>query len=161
MMKSWLLIVSLLLTVSPARAESGVAELKYSPECILQAVAKEKHIALRNDVALPPIFVESKTPLKQFQDAIEPQWHLRPEAFSNAYIIARNEIYLIDEADYYARNDRFIDDSLAHELTHYLQVVYQHFDLGSGDESLEGDAIYVQTWFRDEFMRTGKAPCGQ
>jgi hypothetical protein len=155
------LLIPILLFSSLANAEGKVAmPLKYSTECILQAVAMKKHISLRPEIAVPPVFVESKVPLKQFQDAIEPQWHLRPDSFLNAYIFARNEIYLLDDLEYYQKHERYIDDSLAHELTHYVQVMYQHADLNE-DDSLEGEAIDVQTWFREEFMKTGKSPCAK
>lgn len=156
---SGLVLVALLFS-GFARGEEAVS-LKYTPECILQAVLAKKHQEFKPEVPMPAVYVESKTPLKQFQDAIEPQWGMRPDSFLNAYVFARNEIYLLDEARYYQQTGRFIDDSLAHELTHYVQVMYQHFDLSGGDDSLEADAIDVQTWFREEFMKTGKSPCGR
>ena len=44
-----------------------------------------------------------------------------------------------------------VDDSVAHELTHFVQAKYQNFDLN--DESLEWDAIDVQNWFRENFCK--------
>ena len=43
---------------------------------------------------------------------------------------------------------RTLDESLAHEFTHYLQVRYQGANLD--DESAELQAIAVQFAFRDE-----------
>ena len=47
---------------------------------------------------LPAIFVESATPLRQFQDAMEGQWQFRPPLVSNAYSVSSNEIYLTDDS---------------------------------------------------------------
>ncbi len=47
-----------------------------------------------------------------------------------------------------------MDDSLAHELVHYVQVKYQKFDLN--DESLEWDAVDIQTAFREKFCPVSK-----
>ena len=89
----------------------------------------------------------SATPLRRFQDAIAAQWGFRPRLFANAYAVASNEIYLIDEPSYYARLKRTPDDSLAHEFAHYLQVHYFNADLA--DLSCELEAIAIQTWFRE------------
>lgn len=132
--------------------------LTHSPDCILQAIAMKKHITLRAEIPSPEIFVQSKTSLQQFQDAVEPQWNIRPDEFTNVYVYRLNEIYLIDEAGYYQTHNRFIDDSLAHEFVHFLQVKYQNADLNS-DESLEFEAVDIQTWFRETFMRKGLSPC--
>lgn len=127
------------------------AKLKYSPACILREVADKMGVKLRTEISIPPVFLASDIPLKQFQDAIEPQWNFRPDMVTNAYIILKNEIYLIDELAYYQKTKRFIDDSLAHELAHFVQVRYQNADL-SRDESLEPGAIDVQTWFRETYL---------
>ncbi|MFC1679936.1 hypothetical protein ACFL2T_06980 [Elusimicrobiota bacterium] len=127
---------------------------RYSPRCILMAVAHNMNVTLREDVPLPEILLESQTPLKVFQDSIEPQWGMRPSVFLNAYIPGENRVFLMDEAGYYRRTGRFIDDSLAHELVHFVQVKYR------GDMSMdESQAIWVQTWFRDNYMK-GTPPPG-
>jgi hypothetical protein len=59
----------------------------------------------------------------------------------------------MDDAAYYTQLRRCIDDSLAHELTHYVQVVYQGWVLDGFDDSIEFNAIDVQTWFREQFCR--------
>jgi hypothetical protein len=59
----------------------------------------------------------------------EAQWRLEPRSVSTTYAIARNEIYLLDDASYYVRYRRTLDDSLAHELVHYLQATYLKEDL--------------------------------
>ncbi len=125
------------------------AKLIYDSDFILQQVLISKKIEFRADLAMPKIFYASSTKLQQFQDAIEPQWGFRPDVFTNAYIVKKNEIYILDDEAYYEKTKRCMDDSLAHELTHYVQVQYQKFDLD--DESLEWNAIDVQTWFREKY----------
>src|SRR5215218_9134151 len=71
--------------------------LQYDPHYILEVVADDMHVALRPDIPMPQVHLESTTQLRRFQDAIEPQWGFRPDVFSNAYVASRNEIYLIDD----------------------------------------------------------------
>lgn len=137
----------------PAKAP---AALRYEPLCILRAVAGRMGVKLRPEVPLPPVYFESSTDLRSFQDAVEPQWGQRPPQVMNVYVVARNEVYLIDDASYYERMKRAIDDSLAHEFVHYLQVRYKGYterDLGE-DFSAEATAIEHQTWFRENFIQT-------
>jgi hypothetical protein len=142
-------------------AAADLAKLTYSPECIFTAVAKRMQVAPSDILPFPKIHFESQTTLKEFQDAVEPQWGFRPDVILNVYIIATNEIYLIDDATYYRKNNRFIDDSMAHELVHYVQVKYQNLDLTQWGDVLESDAVSVQTWLRETFMETGKSPCSE
>ena len=65
--------------------------------------------------------------------------------------IVRNEICLGDGETYYRRLNRTLDDSLAHDLVHYIQARYFNDDLAS--DSSEALAIAVQTWFRETYMR--------
>lgn len=122
------------------------SKLRYDPRYILEAVAREMNVTLRPEIPVPAVFLQSATPLRRFQDALATQWGFRPHVFANAYAVARNEIYLMDDASYYARLNRTLDDSLAHELTHYIQVHYFNADLA--EEPCELDAISVQQWFR-------------
>lgn len=106
---------------------------------------------------MPRIFYESTTPIEQFQNVVEPQWNLRPERFVNVYIARTNEIYLNDDALFYSERGRFLDDSLAHELVPFIQVVHQGASSDDG-EDLEAEAIEVQTWFRETFLAKGVTP---
>lgn len=133
--------------------------LVYPAECVLKVILEHKNLEFRPDLEIPNVIVESKSSLKEFQDAVEPQWKMRPDYFTNVFVTHLNLIFLMDEASYYRRMNRFVDDSLAHELTHYIQVKYRGWELDGSDDSLEMDAINEQTWFRDEFMKTGKSPC--
>ena len=122
--------------------------LQHDPRYILEAVARKMNVTLDPDQPLPRIYFESSTPLEQFQTAIAPQWRFRPPMFANAYVTARNEIYLSDDPGYYRRVHRTLDESLAHEYTHYLQVHYFAADLA--DEGCESQAVAVQIAFREE-----------
>ena len=98
--------------------------LHMDPRYILESVARQMNVTLDPDVAMPAIYLESEIPLQQFQDAVAAQWNFRPPKVANVYVVARNEIYLSDDAGYYQRLRRTLDESLAHEFVHYLQVRY-------------------------------------
>ena len=132
---------------SAGGARIAPVTLRLDPYVILQQVARQMNVTLRPDVPLPIIFLESNTPLRQFQQAIAPQWKFRPHVFANAYAVERNEIYLSDDARYYKKRNRTLDDSLAHEFVHYIQVRYRNDDLA--DESCEMEAIAQQLAFID------------
>ena len=134
---------------------SARARLQHDPRYILESVARQMNVTLRDDEPLPRIHFESSTPLAQFQDAVAPQWHFRPPMIANVYVVARNEIYLADDPDYYRRLHRTLDESLAHEFAHYLQVRY--FAANLSDESCETAAIAVQFAFREQ-NRLSAAP---
>lgn len=148
----------LFFSLVPAGEKGPPVSPLYPVTCLLETVAAKKRLPLRAEVPVPTVYLESKTPLQQFQDAIEPQWGQRPDVFLNAYVKDRNEIYVIDDSAYYRRTNRYLDDSLVHELTHYMQVKYQDADL-QNDDSLEAEAVELQTWFRETYMRPGLNPC--
>ncbi len=145
-----------------ARAARAPARLCYSPGEILAAVAGQMNLSIKPEIPFPAVLVASETPLKRFQDAIEPQWKMRPDQILNAYAVPTNEIYLLDEPGYYVRLKRSIDDSLAHEFVHYLQVRYRGNTLEGEDETLEMEAVSFQTWFREAFILSpeGVRRCG-
>jgi hypothetical protein len=156
----WFAILAMAMWLAPAAAGEGTAlprpaKLRFDPQFILAQVARRMNVALRPEVPVPAIYVESATPLRQFQDAIDPQWRFRPHVFANAYVAARNEIYLIDDAAYYNRFGRTIDDSLAHEFVHYIQVQYLRADLA--DPVSESDAIAIQHGFRQAHIHARHA----
>lgn len=152
------MIAMFLMSAVPAVAGTTV-QLKYSPECIFQAVALKSGITINPNIPFPAVYLESKIFVKQFDDAIESQWGFRPGQVLNAYVVAKNEIYLMDEAKYYLAKGRFLDDSLAHELMHYVQVKYEGVVLAGDDFSIEGEAVSMQTWFRETYMNAGISPC--
>lgn len=143
------LIVMLVSQVS--FASQNAAKLQHPLKFII-----EKTLALKNKkynpaIPLPTFHFSSSTPLVQFQDAIEKQWGFRPDFITNAYAFANNEIYIMDDFDYYETQKRCIDDSVSHEIVHYIQDKYMGWDLN--DESLEWDAIEIQTQFREKYCK--------
>jgi len=128
------------------------ATLQHDPQFILEAVAGRMGVRLRPDVPPPVIRLESRTPFERLQAAAERQWGFRPHVFVTTYAAASNEVYLIDEAALYENYGGTLDDSLAHELVHYVQANYLR-DRFTTDWS-ETEAVAVQTWFREQFMAT-------
>jgi hypothetical protein len=154
------LLALILSVVSTAQAAAPVVPmpLRRDPACVLAAAAWAMNVRLDPAKPLPAIRLETKTPLKEFQDAAQRQWNMKPDVFLNLYSVAEEKIYLIEDADYYGRLNRDIADSLAHEYTHYIQVHYKGYtaeQLSGGEE----EAIHIQTWFRDNYIR-GNAPAG-
>lgn len=139
-------------------AKIPTTKLCYPEADILAAVAWNMGTTLRTEIPLPKIIMSSQVSLKDFQDYVEPQWGFRPGAVSNIFIAARNEIYIIDEADYYRKMRRYIDDSLAHEYVHYIQIRYKNARFDPNDEYMESEAVHVQTWFRDGFLLAPDSP---
>ena len=152
----WTAALAIAACLAPAVAGENVAtaetaetvKLRFDPRFILETVAQRMQVTLRPDVPLPEIFLESTTPLHQFQDAMEAQWQFRPPLIANSYSIASNEIYLSDDASFYRRFKRTLDDSLAHEFVHYIQAHYFGEDLTT--DGCEMQAAEVQRWFREE-----------
>lgn len=135
---------------SRSASSDRVAVLHHDPEWILEAVADRMGVQMNPAIPLPEILFESATPLARMQAAAERQWEYRPENFANVYATAENRIYLIDDADFYERNGRTLDDALAHEFVHYLQANYLKDEFKS--EWSEATAIALQSWFRTEHM---------
>jgi hypothetical protein len=121
--------------------------LRFEARYILESVARQMNVTLRPDEPMPEIRLESATPLAQFQEAVAGQWKFRPPLFANVYVVARNEIYLTDDASYYRRLRRTLDESLAHEFAHYIQARYLGANLA--DEGCEVEAVAVQFAFTD------------
>jgi hypothetical protein len=137
-------------TAPPLAPPARVAALQHDPQFILEAVAKRMGVVLRPDIPPPTIRLESRTPLARLQAAAERQWGFRPKVFTTTYATASNEVYLIDEAALYDNYGGTLDDSLAHELVHYIQARYLG-DRFTTDWS-ETEAVAVQSWFRREYM---------
>lgn len=156
----WSAALAALACLSPAVVGDDTSppqpvKLRFEPRFILEEVAQRMRVTLRPDVPLPAIFIESTIPLRQFQDAMQAQWRFRPPVVSNAYAVERNEIYLSDDASFYRRMKRTLDDSLAHELVHYIQAKYFNEDLST--DGCEVQAVEVQRWFRDIHVQANPA----
>lgn len=127
-----------------------VVPLRRDPSVVLALVAQRMRITLRPDIPPPAVMLESTTPLEQFQRAAEAQWGFRPRAFVSVYFPAQNAIYLLDDARVYAHYGGSPDDSLAHELAHFLQAKYLKDDFST--EWSEVEAMTIQRWFRARYM---------
>lgn len=175
-----LLIVAALASTAAAQLPGvhlspAPAKLRFEPRCVLHAVALEmadkigRHrpgdmAARMRAVAsgpIPPVRYASSTPLAEFQRAVRRQ---APgiAAVTNMYSLETGEVFLLDDASYYASVKRAMDDSLAHEFVHFLQHRFLGYGLEelAGDDSAEMMAVEYQTWFRDEFVNGRKpVPC--
>ncbi|MCO5113281.1 MAG: hypothetical protein M9899_03805 [Bdellovibrionaceae bacterium] len=138
-----------LFSTSMAQAKTLRYDLIFVLEVVLDKMGKQ----FDPQKPLPDVFFESQIPLRQFQDAVEPQWGMRPDFVLNAYIVTLNEIYLLDDPTYYKKTNRYIEDSLVHELVHYVQVMYSNASLADGGDYLELQAVEIQTWFRETYLR--------
>lgn len=152
-------LLALALLVSPAGAAVRRMPLRHDPKCILEAVAFAMNVRLDPAIAAPALRLETKTPVSEFADGVEPQWGMRPDRFTNAYSPSANKVFLIEDADYYEKFKRDIADSLAHEYAHFIQVRYKGLSIENFSDNEESEAVHIQTWFRDNYIR-GTAPAG-
>jgi len=140
---------------SPSRLLGGAigAEraLRLDPQATLQIVARRMRVELDPGVPAPAIRFESVTSLERFQDVTERQWGFRPKRFVNVFVAETNEIYLIDDPAYYAATGHTIDESLAHELVHYVQARYGRANFY---DWAEHEAVAIQKWFRTEYLHS-------
>jgi hypothetical protein len=146
------IFLSILILAPAASQYLPAAPIISARDCILTLVAEKMEIHLKPEIAKPRIRPQTVTSLQEFQDSIEEFWHFRPDAFTNVYNPIRNEIFIMTERAYYERHERSVYDSLAHELTHYIQKEYLNADFSNGDDmTWEMDAVYYQNWFRDTY----------
>ena len=157
---SWIAALTIAVSLAPAAnvAAAEPVKLRFDPQMTLKVVARRMGITLRPEIPPPEIRFASTTPLGRFQDAVERQWGARPERIANAFVSTTNEVYLIDDASYYAAVRRTIDDSLAHELTHYLQARYGRVNLADWEEV---EAVAIQNWFRAEHVQAKLVDAGR
>lgn len=144
-------------SASVARFLKAQALWPYGPvieaqNCITSIVAEKMNIRLRPEIKLPTLKVEGDVKLSEFQDAAEKSWGMRPDAFLNMYQPEKNQVFLMANANYYLSRGRSIFDSLAHEIVHVMQVLYQAADFTTdSSDHYEGEAVRIQTWFRDQY----------
>lgn len=159
---NFLIAVAIALSFAPTSAKAyQPAELRFSPDCILEAVAKRKRIVLKAGIARPQVIEEKHSSLEEFQNATEAHYGFRMQTFANVYVPGKNIIFVTDNPAN-MRHGRTLDDVLAHEYTHYLQSKYE--GLTDADGSMdwpEDEAVRVQNWFRETFMAEGSSasPC--
>lgn len=144
-------VLTALLAFPAAAADGETAKPLYKPECVLAAVAERKGVTLDAARPAPMVLYGGSIPLARFLEASKEQLGgFVPDRVMNMYTVKTNEIYLNDSASTYGRHGRIIDDSLAHEYAHFLQVAYEGRSLGDGsDDFLEAEAVTLQTWFRE------------
>lgn len=153
------LLLALALLASTSGAAIRRMPLRHDPKCVLEAVAFAMNVRLDPAVPAPALRLETQTPLAEFADAVQPQWGSRPDVFTNAYSPSADKVFLIEDADYYEKFKRDIADSLAHEYAHFIQVRYKGISIETFSDSEESEAVHIQTWFRDNYIR-GTAPAG-
>lgn len=153
-LKLWILASLLpgLFASSAAFAQSSplwpATDVIESRDCILQLLATKLNVTLKPELAKPALYPEGAVDLKFYQDSVEGVWGFRPDVVTNLFNSQRNEIFLTAQVKYYLPNDKSIFDSVAHELTHYIQVRYWNMD---PDDTAESQAVEVQTWFRETY----------
>jgi hypothetical protein len=155
-MKSFLFALGFFASIQTAFA-ADVVRPKYPLSCTAAVIAKEMKVTLKDDIPLPTVKYASEVLLVDFQNAVEPQWGFRPDVILNVYVAAANDIYVLDGAADYAGTDRTIDDVLAHELVHFVQVQYKGTLVP--DDFSEYEAVLLQQWYRQKFMEQGEDPC--
>lgn len=131
---------------SDKKNAAGTAKLRYDETCVLRLVAAEMKIPL------PRIYYGSKVPFAQFLAAYHTQSNVDPDQVQNVYVLKTNEIYLSDKAVNYGAFGRALDDSLAHEYVHYLQVKYRGYTLEDCDDNAENQAVHYQLAFREKYI---------
>ena len=151
----WFLVLALFFSLGRDQAV-----LRFEQDCILQAVTIHMGVSLRGTVAPPAVSLSSATPPAAFQKAAQAEWDVMTDRLTNAYFAGRNWIFLIDTHSLYQQG-RTLDDSLAHEYAHFLQVRYRAVNPAHNDRN-EREAIAVEHWFRATFMSpfAPPHPCG-
>jgi hypothetical protein len=158
LIKSLFIFISLSGSVAFATKVTPLVTLKYSPQCILKAVASKLGLELKPaSIPAPLIFLQSETPFEFYKEAARTNFGGQyPEGFVNMYVPEGNYIFLNDSAHLYLK-ERRIDGSLAHEFTHFIQFKYRGENLFNDPlDLLEGEANRVQHWFLDNFFENEK-----
>ncbi|TBR17071.1 hypothetical protein EPO15_17775 [bacterium] len=144
-------LLAALLCVPARAAAPETAAPAFKPECVLAAVAGRKGVVLDPARPLPMVLFASSIPVSRYREAAKEQLGgMEVDTVLNMYVVKTDEIYIQDAAANYGRFGRTIDDSVAHEFGHYLQVVYDKADVANdANDSLESEAVALQTWFRE------------
>lgn len=121
-----------------------------SRDCVLMLISDRMGVRLEPAKPVPDVRVEGTFPLKEYQDSIEKFWGWRPDVVVNVFNPITSEIFMMADTTYYRPRGRSIFDSLAHELTHYIQFAYFNADFKDPTaDMLESQAVDVQNWFRE------------
>lgn len=149
------------LSLPALAAAPAPAKIAYKPDCVLAAVAARKGVTLDPARKPPMVLFASMIPVSRYREAAKEQLGgMEVDTVLNMYVVKTDEIYIQDAASNYGRHGRTIDDSVAHEFGHYLQVVYGKADMANDvNDELEGEAVRLQTWFREEGAAGLPASC--
>lgn len=147
-----------ILLVVPSAYAAEPMRSRYSAECILKAVAP--FIRAKITVPIPRVIYESEISVNEFRELSKANFMgYIPDSVMTLYAYEPNIIFLRDGTNNY-QGDRNIEDSLAHELVHFIQVkIRGETSENDSSDSLESEAVAVQFWFRENFMKTAKSPC--
>lgn len=163
MLSKFVLLATLLLSKAGAKPPTELGQrLRAETPCILQAILESRSKKIDPTLPLPQIILDEETDLSEYQDDVEPQWNFRPDVVVNVFVAHRNKIYLFTDEKYYAPRGRFVEDSLAHELYHYVQVHYDKVPVDQFSDFEEVAAVEVQTEFRERFhkgLKGGRTIC--
>ena len=131
-----------------------IGEISNFRECshdILQIVARKMGVELNENIPKPLILTDTQISPKEFSLYLG----CEVEVVCPYYFHKRNTIVIPLDCRL---------DSLAHELVHYFQVMYQNenlgFDCGPDIENLEMEAVAIQRWFKSKYLEPQKPKHG-
>jgi hypothetical protein len=149
--------LAILFSISGVASTSDLEVIKGKAQCTFLAVAKQMKISKKAVDEGPPIIVYSgETSIDEFNRENEGILNAKLKVFTNVFIGQNNKIFLQTDPAWYKAPATALD-SLAHEFTHYFQLLIVDRDLTSPflySEQSESEAIYMQKWFRET------KPCG-
>ena len=135
-------------------ATCQIGEISNFGDCsndIFQIVARKMGLEINESIPKPIILTDKEITRKKFNDYLG--WDA--EEISPYYFYKKNTIVIPPDCKL---------DSLAHELAHYFQVMYQNenldFDCGAYIENLEMEAVAIQRWFKAKYLQPQKPEHG-
>lgn len=167
MVQSWKYFLVIGFAFLPILAQAASSHpngnrLRAELPCILKSILEIRKLTFNTHYPLPELVLDTETDLKSYQDDVEPQWNFRPDAIVNVFVAHRNRIYLYTNPDYYKPKKRFVEDSLAHELFHYVQVYYDGIPVDQFSDFDEMAAVEIQNQFREKYqdrLESGRSLC--
>jgi hypothetical protein len=155
-------IFSILLILSSVQANAAgilpASELEHvrnSVPCVLDFVLKKNWKTFDSAIPLPRVVFSHEVTVEEFNKSVASPYTYYPTV-QNAFVPKENTIYLDSRTVVYEKYGKTLIDSLAHELTHYVQHFYWHYTeedaYSDGAESL---AVRTQFAFREEDSNTG------
>ncbi len=151
--------IFIILLLVPSAYAAEPMRSRYSAECILKAIAAYMRSEVK--VAIPKIIYQSETTVEEFQKLGRANFMggSPPDTVLTMYAYEPNIIFLRDGPENY-RDGKYIEDSLAHELAHFIQVRIRGESADNDPmDLLEGEAVGVQFWFRENYLQKNIPPC--